>query len=389
MKIGVSEVIRVQLIELYLKNGKQDLAKQEIIPLLNNPTTQTDYFIQIKDAFVNNGLAQEIEEIFTQHVQDEINGARLRLVLGDYYLQQQDTLRSLSLYEQAFYLNPELDDLSKRLCDIYIASEKPDKAERLFDKLDIGRQMKIGRSFYFNNRNEEAMEVFQKIKKRYPLIIETYYWIGTINLLSSNYFEAIKNYSYGIKLDSTNAEFYYMLSRSYSSDNDLENALVNIKKSINLNPEDVRYLQFCADLYYNLNKLGEAEEAYCAVIKLDPDYHLALNNFSYMLAEQGRNLEDALKMSQKAVKSRPENSSYLDTLGWIYFKLGNYQTALECILEAIDFAEKINNSANSVLYDHIGDVYEKLGQKDNARSYWQKALELDENNETIRNKLTR
>jgi len=88
-------------------------------------------------------------------------------------------------------------------------------------------------------------------------------------------------------------------------------------------------------------------------------------------------------MAMRAVAIEPENASYQDTLGWIYFQKGNYQKAYEHISEAIQ-----NGGDNSAtILEHMGDVYDKLGNQESARIWWQRALEQDEAREYLLERL--
>jgi len=118
------------------------------------------------------------------------------------------------------------------------------------------------------------------------------------------------------------------------------------------------------------------------LIKLRPDHGPALNYLGYMLAERGENLQYARRLIEKALETMPENGAYIDSYGWVLFKLGETKKALKELLRAYKYIDN-----DPVVSDHVGDVYEALGEMENARLYWNKALELDANNESIREKL--
>jgi tetratricopeptide (TPR) repeat protein len=89
-------------------------------------------------------------------------------------------------------------------------------------------------------------------------------------------------------------------------------------------------------------------------------------------------------MSKKAVDLESENSAYLDTLGWIYFKLGDLEKAKFYIWKAIDVG-----SESAVVHDHMGDIYYHLNDHESAMEYWKKSLELDNSNERVKEKIER
>ncbi|MCK5331354.1 MAG: hypothetical protein KAK01_08100, partial [Candidatus Marinimicrobia bacterium] len=107
----------------------------------------------------------------------------------------------------------------------------------------------------------------------------------------------------------------------------------------------------------------------------------SLNNYAYSLAEREVLLKKALKMAQKAVKKEPDNSAYLDTIGWIYFKLGNVSKAHHYINSAVD-----SDKSNAVVLEHLGDVLTSKKMYQEAREIYRQASELEPDNARLRSK---
>jgi tetratricopeptide (TPR) repeat protein len=115
---------------------------------------------------------------------------------------------------------------------------------------------------------------------------------------------------------------------------------------------------------------------------IDSSNVLISNNYAYSLSERGFKLERALELAKFAVKAEPENSSYLDTIGWVHFKLGNYTEAIEFIKKAIE-----EDKSNATLFDHLADVYAKMSNKEKAVEYYEKALSLDPTIDNVKEKI--
>ena len=110
-------------------------------------------------------------------------------------------------------------------------------------------------------------------------------------------------------------------------------------------------------------------------IELDPENSAeALNYLGYMWVDRNQNLEEAGAYIQKALALRPNHPAYLDSLGWWYFKKGQYEDALREIRKALD---KIKREDASEVYDHLGDILEKLSKPEEAIAAWKVAVELD------------
>ena len=89
-------------------------------------------------------------------------------------------------------------------------------------------------------------------------------------------------------------------------------------------------------------------------------------------------LEEAATLTQKAVKADPTNGAYLDSLGWVYFKMNRLELAEEYLKKAVIFT---NNDAS--IHDHLGDLFFKTKRLDDARREWAKAVELSDDREEI------
>jgi len=99
-----------------------------------------------------------------------------------------------------------------------------------------------------------------------------------------------------------------------------------------------------------------------------------------MLADRDMKLDEALSMVKKAVDSDPINGAFLDSLGWVYFKMNRLDLAEQFLKRAVAFA-----ATNATMYDHLGDVYYKTGKYQDAQASWTKGLQYaDEPDEAMR-----
>jgi tetratricopeptide (TPR) repeat protein len=116
----------------------------------------------------------------------------------------------------------------------------------------------------------------------------------------------------------------------------------------------------------------DAERAFRDALLIDPKHAPTLNYLGYMLAEHSRKLDEAVKLLQEAVALDPYNGSYLDSLGWAYFKSGAYDRAKTYLLKA---GEQLPR--NSVIQDHVGDLLFAMSDRSGAVAAWRRALDGD------------
>ena len=119
-------------------------------------------------------------------------------------------------------------------------------------------------------------------------------------------------------------------------------------------------------------QFAEAESAFRQVLSRDPENAIALNYLGYMLAERGERLDESVTYLKKALQAEPENPSYLDSLGWAYFKSDKLDLAEANLKRAADQLK-----TNSVIQEHYGQVLFKLGRYDDAIAAWTRALAGD------------
>jgi tetratricopeptide (TPR) repeat protein len=114
-----------------------------------------------------------------------------------------------------------------------------------------------------------------------------------------------------------------------------------------------------------------AESSFRDLIAKDPDNAAALNYLGYMFAEEGSNLDEAESLIQRALKLQPANGGYLDSLGWVYYKKGQYKRAMEVLERAVALDKN-----EGVIWEHLGDALVALGQKKDALEKYREALRL-------------
>ncbi|MGA2902272.1 MAG: tetratricopeptide repeat protein [Candidatus Korobacteraceae bacterium] len=189
--------------------------------------------------------------------------------------------------------------------------------------------------------------------------------------------ERVKSMLKGNPVD--DEKVYLALAQMYSRVKDWDNAEQNINKAIDVStkPEEKDYAIFVAgSIYERQKKYDKAEEAFHKVLADDPKNAMALNYLGYMLADRGTRLDEALGYIRRAVALEPQNGAYLDSLGWAYYKLGNYELAEENLRRASE-----RTADDPTIHEHLANLYQKTGRLKLATTYWERSLE--EWNKTI------
>ena len=115
-----------------------------------------------------------------------------------------------------------------------------------------------------------------------------------------------------------------------------------------------------------------AEADFLRALELQPDQPLVLNYLGYSWIEQGRNLDTAKTMIEKAVELRPDDGYIVDSLGWAAYRLGDYEEAVHQLELAVEL-----QPGDPVINDHLGDAYWQVGRLNEARFQWRRVLTLE------------
>lgn len=126
------------------------------------------------------------------------------------------------------------------------------------------------------------------------------------------------------------------------------------------------------DVTYQLDNWETAKQHYESALRLNPENETVLNNYAYYMSLKGEELEKAKRMSELSLRIAPKNPSFLDTLGWIYYLMGDYEKALHYISSSLE-----NGSQSAEVMEHKGDVLAKLGRVEEAIQFWNQSLETD------------
>jgi tetratricopeptide (TPR) repeat protein len=126
-------------------------------------------------------------------------------------------------------------------------------------------------------------------------------------------------------------------------------------------------------IYEQQRNFDAAEAAFRKALEIDDNNSAVLNYLGYMLADNDTRLDEALTMVQTAVENDPINGAYLDSLGWVYYRLDKVELAERFLKRALLFA-----ASDPTIHEHLGDVYEKTGRVAEALAEYEKSVDLAE-----------
>lgn len=242
-------------------------------------------------------------------------------------------------------------------------------------KASTAAHLRLGADYARLGQLDKAAQELDLLLKQDPENVQGRYLLALIFTTKKDYDRAAKEYEKILTslsaADPQNIEIYGYLAQLYYSQKNYDKAIKEFEKVVALNPtENADIIYLLGSLYLEVKNRDKALELFLRALKVDPQHDETLNSLGYLYAEEGVKLDEALDMVKRAVEIAPSNGAYLDSLGFVYFKKGDYAKAVEYLLKADSFLK------DPVIYEHLGDVYLKMGEKENAKKFWKLSLKL-------------
>ncbi len=171
-------------------------------------------------------------------------------------------------------------------------------------------------------------------------------------------------------------DLYLAAAQLYNEHKEFEKAEQMVARGLEFAPQSELMKFQLASLHERQGRYSEAEAGFLAILESNPRQSAVLNYLGYMLAERGERLKEALDYVQRALKIEPDNGAFLDSLGWVYFKLDKLELAEAKLTQAA----RINDSDPTIL-EHLGDLYHRLGDYPKAEEYYERSVSFAEDQE--------
>ncbi len=314
------------------------------------------------------GERQEAIERFL-HLRDmsestqRINAIEVNLALLYQRTRQFD--KAVELFRAVIRKSP--DDEIAKLRLVYALKD----ADRLQEALSLSEQLLQG----------SIAQTFEAHPNKIYLVIAHAQMLSADKQLE----EAVALLNDQIAQPSSPEELYLAASQLYVDHENHKKAEQMIREGMFRLPDSEKIQFQLGAVYEGQGKLEETEAVFQSILKKHPQHAGVLNYLGYMLADRGLRLLEALDYISKAVEIAPHNGAYLDSLGWVYFKLNQLELAESNLLLALRLSD-----SDPTIYEHLGDLYSKLKQYDQARTYYRNSVSLAENEEQekVQKKLT-
>ncbi len=226
---------------------------------------------------------------------------------------------------------------------------------------------------YVNTKHyEEAIDAYDRVPQTSPLRVNADTEIAVNLQRLERTKEAVAKLVDIVAKDPKNYDVIMTLGNVYRSNEQFAEAADTYSKALALvaTPGKDQWRAFYyRGIAYEQQKIWDKSEAdFRKALALSPDEPMVLNYLGYAMVERKINLTEALSMVKKAVELKPNDGYIVDSLGWAYFQLGDFEQAAEHIERAVDL-----NPADPTIGEHLGDAYWRVGRKLEAKFQWQHA----------------
>jgi tetratricopeptide (TPR) repeat protein len=247
----------------------------------------------------------------------------------------------------SLFLSPNHPLALLSLADLYEALKKPELAIKIYDRVPTNSPLhrnaaiQMAANLDSLDRADEAQKHLEALIKQNPDDLETVMALGNVLRGHKKFAECANVYSKGASA---------------------------IQK-----PEKSNWVVFYfrGICYERSKQWAKAEADLTKALELFPDQPHVLNYLGYSWIDQGINLDEGMAMIKKAVQQRPDDGYIVDSLGWAYYRVGNYEEATKQLERAIELKPE-----DPTINDHLGDAYWRVGRVLEARFQWAHARDL-------------
>jgi tetratricopeptide (TPR) repeat protein len=227
-------------------------------------------------------------------------------------------------------------------------------------------------SFLRLNRQQDAVDAFGKIQDESPLKIEAMKQTAALLSAMGRVSEALDICARMAARKDVNQSVFVLWAELLSGNKNIKDSLRVLDQGLEKYPDDSGLLYIKGAYLERSGNRPGAEKIMRQLIAKDPKNAAALNFVGYMLAEDGRDLDEAETLVKRALEISPDNGGYVDSLGWVYYQRKEYKKAHQILERAVELA-----GGEGVIWEHLGDTLLALGDKKGALEKFKEALKRD------------
>ncbi|MCD8203502.1 MAG: hypothetical protein LUD48_07655 [Prevotella sp.] len=394
---GNSEQTALAKMRVYSLQGNKEEELNALKDLCTQHPNDMNYRVMMGNWLLQNGKEEEAFDEYTYALQQEPDNSTAKLSLIDYYktVDQQEKADSI---QEAMLISEKTPVESKMLLMRRIVAANENSNSDSTEVLELFK--KILEQPQNTSDMAELYAAYMTLKKmpqdsiskalEMVLDINPNNKSARIQLIQAvwvkqDYDEVIRLSQQAIDYIPDEMAFFYFLGLAYVQKDEDDEAIATFQKGVTMADEDSDpslvsdFYAIMGDLLHGKGMAEEAYAAYDSCLQWKDDNIGCLNNYAYYLSEENKDLPRAEQMSYRTIQSEPSNSTYLDTFAWILFKQGRYNEAMQYI----DMAVSNDTTDSAVIIEHAGDIHALNDDIDAAVEYWQKAIEVGTDNETI------
>jgi tetratricopeptide (TPR) repeat protein len=385
--------VLLQCATLYSALGRFDSAAAKYREMLEIDPSNKQLQRQLAETYAKSGKLNDAADILESMVETDSSNAETLTALANVYLDQKEYKKSINIFENLLKRGIKDPEIKLRIGVGFFGLTEHDstlvpRAKGIFEEVQKDMPNDWRPYWYLgalaSNQRDDSLagDYFERVTQLAPWNADAWWFLGSSLFGRGKYDQVLEVAGRAEHAVPKDFRGYLLEGLAYTRLDKQEDALKALEKAYELNPKDLNTLSTLALTYDNLHRYKDSDRIYEEALKIDPKSALLLNNYGYSLAERGVQLQRALEMAKQAVAAEPENAAYLDTYGWVFYRLEKYEDAATYIEKAI-----ATGKASAVVQEHLGDIYLKLGQREKALMQWKKALEMDPKNESAKEKI--
>jgi tetratricopeptide (TPR) repeat protein len=405
--------ILIFLADEYIKAKKMEKAKNVLHRFAKvSPDNPFPYYL-LGQLYLSEGKTNKAIEYLQKALEIKKTFEAAFVTLGRVYEKREEHASAENLYKSILKEDPDNSLALEKLAQLYVAMGRVAEARRIYRKLlnlypenyqyrhqyaitlmqsgDFYRAREVLEEIYRNHPNDlnvaysyalsleltgelkDALSIYEGLYKKVPNNSRVIERLANVYMGLGMHDKAEELIKKGLFLNPASVKLHMLKANLLMDREKYRESLGVLDRVISINPKEYRAYFLKAIALDFLGRIVEAEENLKKAMELQPEDPDLYNHLGYSLLiwYGSERIEEAQDLIRKALAADPNNPAYIDSMGWVYYLKGDYEKAIQYLLDALRRAYD-----DPVVNEHVGDVLMKMGYPETALEYYRKSLQL-------------
>jgi len=361
--------------KIYVAKGDLKKAEKEFRHTIELNSDLEEPRFELLDLYKTMGKDKEFIRLYQEILEIDPQNIRAAMELGYYYHQKKKVSQAEKIFKDLGVRSDTEKEVIRTVVQRYLEPKKYGATVIIVEGMLKGSPENsdlhyvAGVALDEKKDWEKAVAHFKKVAPDSTFFQEAVVRIAFLYQEQKKIEQAIDYIKSAIKMVPDNPDLLLYLGSLYEENEEFSKAENVLKQGLEMEPDNTRFYFRLGVVYDKWDRKADSINAMKTVIRLDPKDATALNYLGYTYADLGEKLDEAERLIKAALEEKPDDGYITDSLGWVYFKKGLFEKAVEYLEKAVSLVPD-----DPIILEHMGDAYLGIRHKEKALEFYKRSL---------------